>query len=189
MRSCPGLALFASIRSSMKVRKPSENLGLRPARLLFHPSGEEKMREFVADRVPLRAIVVAMSALLVGCQGPESAGGASSSGVDREAVDPDTPGVRETGPGQYDAVIFAFEGGFGPNEIRVPVGAEVRFRVRSADVPHGILIAGTDIALEADIHAFSEATHTFTEEGEYLFECQIYCIGGHDEMGGRVIVE
>lgn len=120
--------------------------------------------------------------LLFGCQ---DAGDPEGEG----AANLDTPGVRQTGPNQYDAVIIAFEGGFGPNEIRVPVGAEVRFRVRSADVPHGLLIEGTDVALSAQGFEFAEATHTFTEAGEYPFICHIYCIGGHDMMIGTVIVE
>lgn len=128
------------------------------------------------------ALLVAASLLAAGCQG--------SPGPGDQAVDPDAPGVRQTGPNQYEAVIIAFEGGFGPSEVRVPVGAEVRFRVRSADVGHGLLIEGTEVALEAaEGFEFAEATHTFTEAGEHAFLCHIYCIGGHEAMTGVVIVE
>ena len=104
-------------------------------------------------------------------------------------MDPDAPGVRPTGPNQYEAVIYAFEGGFQPAEVRVPVGAEVTFRVRSTDLVHGFTIEGTDVELETSLFEFTEATHSFTESGEYPFLCYVYCSGGHDSMRGTVIVE
>ncbi len=141
-------------------------------------------------------MALAASLLWTGCQGPEDPedpGAALQTGRgsgDALAVDPDAPGLRSTGPNQYEAVVIAFEGGFDPTEIRVPLGAEVRFRIRSADVGHGLQIDGTDIALEAaEGFGFAEATYTFTEAGEYPFLCHIYCIGGHELMTGVVIVQ
>ena len=141
-------------------------------------------------------MVLLVSLLWTGCQGSEDPDVASAAlqehgaSGDALAANPDAPGLRQTGPNRYEAVVIAFEGGFDPTEIRVPLGAEVRFRVRSADVGHGLQIEGTDIALEAaEGFGFAEATHTFTEAGEYPFLCQIYCIGGHELMTGVLIVE
>ncbi|MFO7261477.1 MAG: cytochrome c oxidase subunit II, partial [bacterium] len=39
----------------------------------------------------------------------------------------DQLGVRQTGPGQYEAVMLGQAWAFLPQEIRVPVGAEVTF--------------------------------------------------------------
>jgi cytochrome c oxidase subunit 2 len=129
-----------------------------------------------------RTLAFGLFILCVSC-----AGGSGETGED--AIDLDSQGVHQIAPDRYVAVITSFEGGFAPTEIRVPVGAEVRFRVRSADVPHGLLIEGTDVALETDGFEWVEATHTFTEAGEYPFLCHIYCIGGHEAMRGLVIVE
>ena len=138
-------------------------------------------RSNLAER-PLRTLAIGLSVLSAGCGG--------SPGENAEqAIDLDSQGVHQIAQNQYVAVITSFEGGFAPTEIRVPVGAEVRFRVRSADVPHGLLIEGTDVALETDGFEWVEATHTFTDAGEYPFLCHIYCIGGHEAMRGTVIVE
>lgn len=145
-------------------------------------------------RIRAVAAVLSISLIWTGCQASEAredaALGLYDTPGDTRTADPVVPGVRQTGPNRYEAVVIAFEGGFDPIEIRVPVGAEVRFRVRSADVGHGIQIEGTDIAIEApEGVGFSEATYTFTEAGEYPFLCHIYCIGGHELMTGVVIVE
>ena len=140
------------------------------------------------------AAILSISLIWTGCQASEAredtVPGLHETPGDTRATDPNLPGVRQTGPNRYEAVVIAFEGGFDPTEIRVPVGAEVRFRIRSADVGHGIQIEGTDIVIEApEGVGFSEATYTFNEAGEYPFLCHIYCIGGHELMTGVVIVE
>ena len=152
------------------------------------PASMSRYRSRLGNRVSLGATRLACSILLFGCQSPESSGNLDAEGALEEAVDPDAPGVRPTGPNQYEAVIFAFEGGFEPEEVRVPVGAELTFRVRSTDLVHGFIVQGTDVEFETSLE-FTEATHTFTEPGEYLFLCHIYCSGGHDSMRGMVIVQ
>ncbi len=154
-----------------------------------NPASMSRYRYRLGNRVSLGAMVPACSILLFGCQSPETGGNLDAEGASEEVVDPDAPGVRQTGPNQYEAVIFAFEGGFEPEEVRVPVGAEVTFRVRSTDLEHGFLIEGTDVEFALNAFGFEEATYTFSEAGEYLFMCYIYCSGGHDYMRGMVIVE
>lgn len=124
---------------------------------------------------------------VVGCGG--SGSGGSDSTEAEEQVSRDEPGVYELAPDHYEVVVFAFEGGFEPNEIRVPAGARVDFRVRSVDIPHGFLVDGTGVEIEVGGPEFVEATHTFEEPGEYDFLCYIYCSGGHVNMTGTIIVE
>jgi len=117
--------------------------------------------------------------------GPASTGEASAtqaSAISAQA------GVRETSPGRYEAVMFAWDGGFSPSEIRVPAGAEVTFRLMSRDQPHGFLIMGTPVELDIFPEGYAEATHTFTEPGEYQIICHVYCGGGHDFMRATLIV-
>ena len=135
--------------------------------------------------VLLAARVLALSVPFYACGGPGTGGG-----VEQEAVrDPNAPGVWQVRPDLYEAVIVAFEGGFDPFELRVPVGAEVRFRVRSADLVHGFLIEGTGIEIEINPFSPAEVSHTFTEVGEYPFHCWVYCGGGHPSMMGKLIIE
>lgn len=129
-----------------------------------------------------------MTLSLAACGGSDG-GGAAEDEAAEEAVDRSQPGVYELAPDHYEAVIFAFEGGFQPTEIRVPVGATVDFRARTTDILHGFLIEGTDVELELDIGQVAEASYTFEEPGEYDFVCHIYCSGGHLNMMGVVIVE
>lgn len=101
----------------------------------------------------------------------------------------DQPGVRQTGPGQYEAVLLGQAWAFLPQEIRVPVGAEVTFTVTSPDVIHGFLIAGTRVNLMLIPGQVSRQTYTFRRPGEYGLICHEYCGLGHQGMVGRVIVE
>ncbi len=135
-------------------------------------------------------VILVVFLLPLGCGGSNGSGDVGGAASNEVVVDPDAPGIRQTGPNRFEVVVMAFEGGFDPTEVRVPVGAEVTFRVRSADVSHGLLIEGTDVALEAPEGAdFSQATYTFSEPGEYPFLCHVYCIGGHESMTGVIIVE
>jgi heme/copper-type cytochrome/quinol oxidase subunit 2 len=132
--------------------------------------------------------VAAFMLFLAAC-GDGSSGDGAQSGGQPEVRDPNQPGVFEIGPGRYEVVIVAFEGGFDPSEVRVPAGAEVRFRVRSVDLSHGFMIVGTDVEVAVDPFSPGEATYTFAERGEYGLQCHIYCGGGHPAMLGTVIVE
>ena len=98
-------------------------------------------------------------------------------------------GVREVAPGRYEAVIEAVNWEFRPKEIRVPVGSEVTFRAHSLEDYHGIALIGTPVLLSLKQNELAEATHIFTEPGEYLWVCSEYCGAGHTGMTGMVIVE
>jgi heme/copper-type cytochrome/quinol oxidase subunit 2 len=137
-----------------------------------------------------RARVVTLVGLL--CALPYGCGPSEPPAEEEVEVDPNAPGVREVSPGVYDVVIIAHESIFQPSRIRVPVGAQVRFRLRSSDPTflHSFLVAGTPLELEMiGMSEFSEATHTFDVAGEYQFVCYVYCGAGHPSMLGTITVE
>lgn len=101
----------------------------------------------------------------------------------------DQPGVREIGPGRYEAVMLVQAWSYTPSEVRVPAGSTVTFRVASADVTHGFMIERTNVNLTVIPGYVAEATATFREPGTYLLICHEYCGAGHQAMFGRVVVQ
>lgn len=101
----------------------------------------------------------------------------------------ENPGVRELAPGKYEVVMVAQAWQFTPNEIRVPVGSEVMFRVTSRDVIHGFEIAGVPLNMMVIPGHISAASTTFSTAGEYLIICHEYCGVGHQGMFAKIIVE
>jgi cytochrome c oxidase subunit II len=86
---------------------------------------------------------------------------------------------------QVAAIMFAFV----PNEIRVPPGRRIRFRMTSADVTHGFMIAGTNANTMIVPGYISQFTTVFEQPGDYLLVCHEFCGNGHHAMHGRVIVD
>jgi len=82
-------------------------------------------------------------------------------------------------------MMFAFV----PNEIRVPAGRPVTFRLTSADVTHGFMIVGTNGNAMVVPGYVSQFTTVFREPGEYLIVCNEYCGLGHHLMSAKLIVE
>ena len=139
--------------------------------------------------------------LLVGCLGAllyaSTMAGAHLPGH-HDRIDPaavfqtppfDQPGVRQTGPDRYEAVVIGQAFGFIPAEIRVPRGATVTFLSTSRDVLHGFHIERTRVNVMLIPGQVSRVDHRFDEPGEHLLICHEYCGVGHHTMHGRVIVE
>lgn len=101
----------------------------------------------------------------------------------------DQPGVRQTGPNQYEVVMIAQTWAYLPAEVRVPQGAEVTFTATTADIIHGLNVEGTRLNMMLIPGQISRNTYTFREPGEFLIICHEYCGAGHHLMAGRVIVE
>lgn len=101
----------------------------------------------------------------------------------------DKPGVRQTGPGRYEAVVVSQTWAFVPPEIRVPVDAEVTFTATSVDVIHGFNVEGTRLNMMLIPGQISRNSYRFSEPGEHLVICHEYCGLGHHTMAGKVIVE
>jgi cytochrome c oxidase subunit 2 len=83
------------------------------------------------------------------------------------------------------AMMFTFQ----PNEIRVPAGRPVTFRLTSPDVVHGFEIVGTNANTMVIPGYVAQLTTTFARPGEYLIVCHEYCGLGHHAMMGKLIVE
>jgi hypothetical protein len=82
---------------------------------------------------------------------------------------------------------------FAPNEIRVPAGRRIRFRMTSADVTHGFLISGTNANAMLVPGYISQFTTVFTRPGDYLIVCHEFCGNGHchvrsNHCGGREMI-
>ena len=99
-----------------------------------------------------------------------------------------SPGVRDLGNNQYEAVIVARKWSFQPNEIRVPVGAEVTFLVTSADITHGFYVEQHNVNVEVVPGVVARVRGIFDEPGEYRFICQEFCGQGHHLMHAVLIV-
>ncbi|NPV78101.1 MAG: cytochrome C oxidase subunit II [Anaerolineae bacterium] len=99
------------------------------------------------------------------------------------------PGVYEVAPGKYQVIMIAYTWAFNPNEVRIPAGSEVTFKITSRDVTHGMLLEGTNLNIMIIPGQISEITRRFDQPGTYLFVCHEYCGVGHQAMAGKVIVE
>lgn len=78
---------------------------------------------------------------------------------------------------------------FAPNEVRVPAGRRIRFRLTSIDVTHGFMISGTNANAMLMPGYISQFTTVFPRAGDYLIVCHEFCGNGHHVMAGRLIVE
>lgn len=82
---------------------------------------------------------------------------------------------------------FAYE----PRVLRLERGVRYRFRVMSIDVNHGASIhtgfAGHIMRRPAMV--LTEMVMTFSEPGEFMIYCTVYCGAGHDQMKGKIIVK
>ncbi|EMA24292.1 cytochrome c oxidase subunit II [Haloarcula argentinensis] len=104
----------------------------------------------------------------------------------------DDPGVVKTGDDKYTVYVvarqFQFVPGSGDNPIQVPAGANVTFRVTSADVVHGFSVVETNINTMVIPGQVSEVSARFNEPGTYGLICHEYCGAAHHTMGGSVEV-
>lgn len=101
----------------------------------------------------------------------------------------DTPGLRQVGENEYEAVVLGQIWSFQPSELRIPRGAKVTFISTSADVIHGLHIERTRVNVMLIPGQISKVAYTFDDPGEYLMICHEYCGSGHHLMYGKVIVE
>lgn len=100
-----------------------------------------------------------------------------------------TPGVTIQPDGGVTVSVRAEFYVFRPEQVRVPAGVPVTFRVTSPDVLHGFQIVGTNVNLTVSPGYVSQATTTFETPGEYLVVCNEYCGLGHHLMQGKIVVE
>jgi len=92
--------------------------------------------------------------------------------------------------GPIDVYLMAYQFGFMPSVLRLEAGVPYRFRMMALDVAHG---ASLQLGRGARIVRLRPGTLveqelTFSQPGEYLLYCTVYCGLAHDRMQGRVIV-
>jgi cytochrome c oxidase subunit 2 len=98
------------------------------------------------------------------------------------------PGVRATGPNQYDVSIVGQAFVWQPETVRVPVGAEITFYLTARDVIHGWQVENTNLNVEVIPGEVSRLQTTFSRPGRYRVSCNEYCGIGHQNMIGWVEV-
>lgn len=91
--------------------------------------------------------------------------------------------------GTIEVRIVAAMFTFVPNEVHVPAGRPIRFRLTSADVTHGFLVTGTNANAMLLPGYVTQFTMAFPRPGDYLVVCHEFCGAGHHAMFGRFIVE
>lgn len=113
----------------------------------------------------------------------------------------DNLGVRREGDGTVVARLVMARYMVHPQEIRLPAGVPIVVRAASADVLHGLHVAGTNIGTQVVPGYVSEVRTTIrfdsvakigmrNDDGSVtvpLF-CNEYCGPGHQSMWGRVTV-
>lgn len=133
-------------------------------------------------------VAMVLTAFAMGIRVPTDAGTVRP---DQLAQTPpfDQPGLVQLGPGRYQLTLIARTWSFQPNEVRVPVDAEVEIVGTSGDVIHGFELQGTNANLMLVPGRISRTTVRLSRPGTYQFVCHEYCGIGHHLMFGRVIVE
>jgi cytochrome c oxidase subunit 2 len=75
-----------------------------------------------------------------------------------------------------------------PSRIVVRRGQHVELDVTTADVEHGLGIAGLGVRESVQPGFTTVIRFHATESGEFLMNCSILCGRGHDEMTGKLVV-
>lgn len=100
------------------------------------------------------------------------------------------PGLHQIGDHEYEAVLVAQTWSFaGADQLTVPAGSTVHFKVTSADVIHGFYIRDVLVNSMVIPGQVTEVTAHFDEAGEYQILCHEYCGLGHHLMAALVTVE
>lgn len=89
-----------------------------------------------------------------------------------------------------DVFMVAQQWSFDPSELRLRTGAPYRFRMMAVDAAHGASLQlgrGSHI-IRLPNGVLVERELVFTEPGEYLLYCTVYCGEGHQFMNGKIRV-
>ena len=90
-----------------------------------------------------------------------------------------------------DVYLMAMRFSYMPTVLRLERGVPYRFRMMSMDVNHGASIH-TGFAghiMRRPAQTVVEMVMTFSEPGEFMMYCTVYCGEGHSQMKGKIIVE
>ncbi len=85
--------------------------------------------------------------------------------------------------------IEAFDWGFEPSRITVPVGTRVRLIATSREGEHGISIPEFDVTTGTFGPGETKTVEFIPDKtGTFSFRCNVYCGEGHREMTGTIVV-
>lgn len=108
----------------------------------------------------------------------------------------DMPGMAEQTSTHVDAVppvdvfMVAQQWSFDPPELRLRIGIPYRFKMMAVDAAHGASLQlgrGSHI-IRLPKGVLVERELAFTEPGEFLLYCTVYCGEGHHFMNGKIHV-
>ena len=100
----------------------------------------------------------------------------------------DNLGTAAESDGSVTVRVVGQQYSFTPQCILVPDRTPVTFRVTSADVIHGFLIAETNVNVMLEPGYISTFRTTFRHPGTHVMPCHEYCSVGHAGMWARVQV-
>ncbi len=98
------------------------------------------------------------------------------------------PKISQLDDSTYQVFMLAQMWSFEPDEIYLPVGAEVDLYLTTKDVVHGLHIADKGINMMAVPGGVNKTTMKFRKPGVYEIVCHEYCGSGHQHMRGEIIV-
>ena len=108
----------------------------------------------------------------------------------------DMPGMTEQSMAHdseaapFDVFMVAQQWSFDPPELRLRTSTPYRFRMMAVDAAHGASLQlgrGSHI-IRLPKGVLVERQLVFTEPGEYLLYCTVYCGEGHQFMNGKIHV-
>lgn len=108
----------------------------------------------------------------------------------------DMPGMTEQSRAHdvaarpLDVLMVAQQWSFDPPELRLRTGTLYRFRMMAVDAAHGasLQLGRGSHVIRLPRGVLVERELTFSEPGEYLLYCTVFCGEGHRSMSGRIHV-
>jgi len=98
----------------------------------------------------------------------------------------DNLGIKREADGSIRVTMVAARYGFFPQNMKLPVGVPIKFRLASADVLHGVHTAFTNMNTMVVPGYVSEVNTTFPKIGKFPMFCNEYCGLGHDYMWSQL---
>ncbi len=96
--------------------------------------------------------------------------------------------TEDGGNGKYFE-IYAKRFEYAPNIIKVNLGDEVRIKLISTDVTHGIYLDGYELKTQANPGSDGSLSFVADKPGRYTFRCSVTCGEFHPYMIGYLEVE
>jgi cytochrome c oxidase subunit 2 len=176
------------------LAETNSNLLLRPL-----PDGIVPEEEITRTEVRWVIIMLAMLAVMMAVIVVTGVTNALHPPSNVETVDPTTLhlggefaesnlGTALEPDGSMTVRLIAEQYNFVPECVLVPTDTPVKFRVTSADVIHGFLLAGTNVNTMVVPGFVAEVRTSFNTPGDYRMPCHEFCGVGHHGMWARVSV-